>query len=383
MDKITRNDLKELSEQEIKPAVSIYIPALKKGKEVDQNRIQLKNALSEAMDELEKNMRRSEAEEILKPAYSYLDNPGMPFHQDNGLAVFIGNGFFRIYQLPFTVANAVYVGERFHLRELLTYFVGTGRFYILAVSLAEPRFFIGSKYGIREVELEGMPEGIEETLQYDDPERQLHTHTRRPEQQGQRQAVFHGHESESNYLKEQSRRYFHELAGAVDDYLDDKNEPLVLFGLAREAAGCREAAKYPHLLEKSVEKNPDRLKGEEILAEAYKVVEPELTSVKESFISQYKDMTGSDKVTDSIDVIPAAAVNSRIDTLFVNPGADPVWGSLRPDQEVQELHEEKKAGDFDLIDKAVIETLRHGGNVFTVDREAFPEADPVAAILRY
>jgi hypothetical protein len=383
MDKLTREDLQELSEQEIKPAVSIYIPALKAGKDVDKNRIRLKNSLGEALKELEKNTRRSEAEEILEPAFAYLDNPEMPFHQDNGLAVFAGKDFFRVYQLPFTVSEAVYVGERFHLREMLTYFVGAGRFYILAVSLAEPRFFTAGKYGIRELEIEGMPDGIEETLQYDDPERQLQTHTRRPEQQGQRQAEFHGHEGESNYLNEQSRRYYHELAKAVDNYLDDKNEPLVLFGLDRDAAGYREASSYPHLLEKAVTKNPDRLKGEEILSEALTAAEPEFSASRESSISRFKDMTGSDKVTRSIDVIPAAAVNSRVDTLFVNAGAEPVWGRVRPEQQVQELHEEKKAGDFDLIDKAVIETLRHGGNVYSVDPEAFPEADPVAAILRY
>jgi len=383
MDGITKNNLKELSEMETEPAISIYIPAERAGKEVDKNRIRLKNSLGRVLNVLEDTMRRREAEELLNPAFDYLNNPEMPFHQYHGLAVFVAKDFFRAYQLPVTLSENVYVGNRFHLKELLHYFAGMGRFYVLAVSLKEPRFFLGNRYNLVKAGVKGMPESIHETLKYDDPERELHSHTRRPEKQGQRQAVFHGQESEDNYLHEQSRRYFHEIAEAVDDYLDDKQEPLVLIGMEQDLGHYREANSYNNLIEEGVKKNPEGLKPGEIHEEAWKIVEPVFLASREESIAKFRDMSGSDKLSNDLKVIAPSALNSRVDTLLVKDGASAVWGEIPLEAVKAEIHSEKGPRDTDLVDAAVIETLMHGGSVHIVNPEEFPEADPAAAIFRY
>ncbi len=82
-----------------------------------------------------------------------------------------------------------------------------------------------------------------------------------------------------------------------------------------------------------------------------------------------------------------AAYEGRVDTLFFDSAAT-LSGSFYPDtRTLKELHHAPTGdpGDpsHDLIETAVVQTLRHGGHVHSVSTGEMPAESKMAAALRY
>ena len=81
------------------------------------------------------------------------------------------------------------------------------------------------------------------------------------------------------------------------------------------------------------------------------------------------------------DIIPGAYY-SRIAVLFVKKG-EHVWGKFNTEENILELAHTPDEGGEDLIDNAVAQTIRNGGDVFLLSSEEMPADSQVAAIFRY
>jgi hypothetical protein len=92
--------------------------------------------------------------------------------------------------------------------------------------------------------------------------------------------------------------------------------------------------------------------------------------------------SGDGKATTRADEIVRAARYSQVATLFVS-GDKHLWGAFDEARDRVVPHGTPKPGDIDLLDYAVVMTLRQGGRVCPVDQEALPPAVRAAAILRY
>ena len=84
-----RNDLDELLACEAQPAVSIYLPTHKAGREIRQDSIRLRNLLGEAAKRLGAERRPPDVEALLAPARRLVEDEEFWRHQDQGLAIFI------------------------------------------------------------------------------------------------------------------------------------------------------------------------------------------------------------------------------------------------------------------------------------------------------
>ena len=100
-----RNDLDELLACEAQPAVSIYLPTHKAGREIRQDSIRLRNLLGEAAKRLGAERRPPDVEALLAPARRLVEDEEFWRHQDQGLAIFIAPGFERVHKLPIEVAE--------------------------------------------------------------------------------------------------------------------------------------------------------------------------------------------------------------------------------------------------------------------------------------
>ena len=92
--------------------------------------------------------------------------------------------------------------------------------------------------------------------------------------------------------------------------------------------------------------------------------------------------SGDGKATTRPDAIAKAARYSRIDTLFVT-GDEHLWGTFDEANDRVVAHGTPVPGDIDLLDYAVVMTVRQGGQVWPVDQEALPPTGRAAGILRY
>jgi hypothetical protein len=75
MDSIPKDELRLLMKEHRKPCLSLYMPTVKAGEEIQQNAIRFKNLLRQAEERLaEAGMRSADARELLRPYFDMLND---------------------------------------------------------------------------------------------------------------------------------------------------------------------------------------------------------------------------------------------------------------------------------------------------------------------
>jgi hypothetical protein len=386
MSLLSNSEIRELIQHQDGKQVSLFMPTHRKGKEIQQDPIMLKNLLGQAEETLVlQDMRRAEAGELLKPAHELVLRHEFWRHQSDGLALYISPEIIRAFRLPLSFEELVVVGERFHIKPLLPMISGDGRFYILALSQNEIRLLQGTRYSVAQVDVSEIPESLAEVLQWDDPEKRLQWHTRTQASLGGRAAVFHGHGvASADDPKDSILRYFHKVDKGLSRVLSDGTAPLVTAGVEYLHPLYREANSYPHLLKEGIGGNPEEMSVEELHQQAWELVSPLFQREKQEQAGQYQQLAGSDSdlASNQLEAVVPAAHHGRVATLFVGKGVHR-WGTFDPETREVRVHDDVQAGDADLLDLAAVHTVLNRGAVYVLEPGELPEASPVAAILRY
>jgi hypothetical protein len=386
MNALSNSELKSLIECEDKACISIYMPTHRTGQEVQQDPIRLKNLLVEAEERLlASGHRRREMEEMLAPIRALVRNGLFWQHQGDGLAILSSSSLFRHYRIARGLVPLVVVGERFHIKPLLSLLSNGGRFYLLTLSLGQIRLFQGTRWGLSAVDLGEGPASLDEAIRYDDPEKQLqfHTSTRGPGGVGQRPATFHGQGVSADDEKANILRFFHRLDQAVRSVLGG-DEPLVLAGVEHLPPLYREANSYPHLVEDAIQADPEALPVDDLHERAWQIVEPHFAADRRAAAVRYAQLAGAggERASDELEQVVLAAYRGRVASLFVAAGVQR-WGSFDADANLVRVRAERAPGGEDLLDFAAVHTLLHGGAVYLVETKEVPGGSAVAAIFRY
>jgi len=384
MDLVTRDELLRLMEEHDGLCVSIYMPTHPIGSQNEGDPIRLKNLLRAAEDDLvAAGMRAPEARQLLEPAQKLLTEGPFWLHTSNGLALFLSKAGMTAYRVPLELQELAVVTDRFHLKPLLAMLTGDGRFYLLALSQKAIRLFEGTRFSIRELDLEGIPGNIYEALRWDDPEKQLqHRVSEMGGKGGPKTVVFHGHASWVDESKTNILRYCNKIDKALSPFFADESAPLVLAGVDYLHPLYREANTYRYLLEDGVIGNPDDLSAKQLHELAWAIVEPHFLKEQELAVECYQQSKGTGLTTDRIEEAAPAAYDGRIDTLFVPLGVRR-WGSFDPESRQVVLHEERMPDDEDLMDYTAVMTLSRRGAVYVVEPAEIPDQKEMAALFRY
>ena len=280
------------------------------------------------------------------------------------------------------------------MKPLLPLLTNDGRFYILALSQNDVRMFDCTQHRVREIaleDLEGVPTSRAEALKFDDPEKQLqyHTGTQGTQMSGgpggtaaQRAAIYHGHGVGKDDEKINILRYFQILDRGLQTILHHERAPLVLAGVDYLLPLYREANTYAHLGDEGITGNPEALRGEELHAQAWQLVEPLFRQGQEAATAAYRQYLGTGRAShDIMDIVPAAYYG-RVDTLFVATGMQ-CWGTFDAETQEVQLHQEAEPGHEDLLDVAALHTLSNSGTVYAVKPDEVPDGAAIAAVYRY
>lgn len=383
------DELKRLIENSQRPCASIYLPMEKAGPDVRQNPIRFKNLVREAQKRLEEmGFPEDEAAKFLKPAHKLDDNDFWE-HQDLGLAIFISPEVSRYYHLPYEVQELVVVDNTFHLKPLLRLLNNDGRFYLLALSQKDVRLFEGTRYSIKEIEVENMPKSLDEALNYDETAQEgqfrIATSKGGTSNSFSQPGAFHGQGSpDRDKHQEEILQFFNAVDEALHEKLRNHKEPLVLAGVEYLHPIYQEANTYPQLLKEGINGNPENLSLEELHDPAWQIVEPIFQQALQQPMERYQELAGSEtgKTSNDLKEIVSAAYYQRIDSLFVAADRQ-YWGHFDPETMSVNLHSEPEADDEDMLDFAAFHTLLNGGTVYAVEAEKLPDETPAAAIFRY
>jgi hypothetical protein len=135
-------------------------------------------------------------------------------------------------------------------------------------------------------------------------------------------------------------------------------------------------------MEKGVTGNPEGLSNNELHEAAWEIVAQEFTKDQQFARERYYELSGTGKTGKDLKEVAEAALNARVDTLFVALGVQR-WGSFDPADNTVTVHMDHQPGDDDLLDLAAVQTFLNGGAVYAVNPDEVPDDRNIAAIYRY
>ncbi len=377
MEIFSSSELGRLMQKQTGPVVSIYMPSHRTG-DNQQDPIRLRNLLREAENRLTAyGLRAGATRQLLEPAAKLVSDGGFWQHQGDGLALFAAAGLFLYYRLPQTFDELVTVGERFHIKPLISLLAEDALFYLLAISQKRVRLLQCTRFSEHEVVLEGVPGSLAEAVRYDDPEKQLQYHSA-----GGDGAIYHGQGVGETYEKDAILRYFQQVDRGLQKLLQTGHTPLVLAAVDYLHAIYRRANGYRYLLQTGLEGNTDEMSSSTLRERGWAIISPVLESAREEALALYHDAVGTGASASELEDVVLAARDGRIAVLFLASGTAR-WGRFEEGGRKITLSDEKTNWDEDLMDTAAFLTLAGGGSVYTLEPEKMPGRAALAALLRY
>jgi hypothetical protein len=339
--------------------VSILIPSHDKGPEVAQDRIRLKNAITD-VDELMSTAgwRRTDREARLTKARGLLADDEFWQHQGRGLAVFIDeSGSVHTIALGEPVDTLVAVCDRFHLRHLIPE-LAQEPLDALVLTKGSVALFSVDAHGARQVDAD-LPASMEDVNWFMDYEMQLQRHADRRGSAG----VQHGHDP-TDRTHEDLSRFLRAVADSVPQ--DRPAGPLVVLGDDSVIADFRRVARR-EVIGLTLD-GSDRADTPPALHRAVsRVIEERFAAHLSANANSGEQALGTaDTVTLFPDVLTAAATG-RLARLYLRQGADPLWGRFDPTTLEAAAGADPAVGTVDLLDRVAVLARETGAEVRVTD----------------
>lgn len=385
MKRLTLDQLKALAQQTASPSISIFLPTHRAGQATQQDPIRFKNLLRDAEKQLlGSGMGPREVSALLQPAQAFIDDINFWNHQRDGLVVFMAADDFHYYHLPFSVEELLIISQAYYVKPVLPLFTNNGHYFILAISQNEVRLFEGTRYTVGQIDLpEGTPESLEAALRLDDPQKSLQMHTGTSKSKAGH-GMFHGQGPGEEEQEVWIEQYLNLVDTGLKEIFREQQAPLILAGVDYLLPIYRKISEYPHIMEAGIPGSPEHLRPEELQEQAWPIVETYFRQEMEKAVEQYQQLAGTDKATDNLDEIFAAAFNGRVDKLLLSVEAQ-VWGAF--DHETGRVTHrsdgQSKENNLALIDFAAMKTLQNGGTIYALSQAEMPTDSPIAAVFRY
>lgn len=379
MDTFTRADLERIAKAHNGACISLYMPTKRGGNDVTkENKLRFRHLLEEAEEMMD--YRKLQASDTLQKLKDYMEQGELQTPAGRGLAVFASQHLFESYQLPIEFNERCEVNDRFLITPLIGAVDEDKHFFLVTLSRNAVRLFDGSKYSLNEITGPDLPMSIDETLWYDDPEKQLQFHTRTQSPSGKRDAVHHGHGGSDVDPKERLHRFFQETSTILDEHIGKGNRPLIAAGVDYVIPIFRDAAHRPGLVSRHISGNPEDLTGEELHSKALEIMEEIPESAQRARARRILEER-SGPVSMLLEEIVPAARFGRVDSLFIVPSLDR-QGVVHPENAKVERTEDT-GKSRDLVNEAVLGVLLNSGHVFTCEPGEVPGGGEMAAVLRY
>jgi hypothetical protein len=384
MELVTYAQLRRLLEVNANPCVSIFMPTHRQGRDTRQDPPRLKNLLREAEDKLvAQGMRGTEARDLLEPARLLLDDLNFWQFNDQGLAIYISNGFFRAYKLPVDVDDSCVVNSRFEIKPLLPLLEGK-LFYVLAVSINDARLLECTPHGCRVVPL---PEDVAKSKEdamggEDEKQTQLMRHSSAfssPNGAGSYHGQATGVETKGS---EDERFYFRQLDEGVRRVMGDPETPVVLAGVDSKIPFYRESSQLKHLAEEFIPGNPEHVDNAVLHEKAMQILESVWHAELNRLQEHYGNATGKGLASNDVQEIVRESATGRVGILFVSPRAT-YYGKFDEAALAVQPAEADDPEAEDLIDRATIHALMTGAQVVVCEPEQIPGNRELGAIYRY
>lgn len=364
--------------------ISIYIPTHRAGKEVNEkiDQLNLKNQVRKVANELRIwKLDSREIEEMLNPINELVDDTGFWNNQSDGLAIFRTKTSFQYYTLPVLFEEFTYVSDHFYLKPLISYINDNGKYYLLALSLSEVKFFEGFAHQINRVEVHDLlPEQLEDTVGYDFKEKHLQFRTG---QAGSENAIYHGHGKGNEEVKPEILKYFRAINKGLMKLIKNSKRPLIVASVDYLFPIYKEVNEYDNIWEEFIPGNPEHEDPVLLHEKALEMLKDHFNEDRKKARNAFEKALSNNLASYKEEEIIPAAFNQRIDTLLVKNGEN-MWGVFDKESNTLKTREQQPRFKSCLLNFAAIQTILNGGKVYLMEPDEMPESEAkLNAVFRF
>ena len=379
MDLRHQPELAELLVDREAPCLSLYQPTHRSHPDNQQDPIRFRNLVKTLEDSLRLKHPTHEQRQLLARFHHLADDGGFWRHTVDGLAIFGGANFFRVFKLQRPVGELAIVADTFHTKPLVRIVQSADRYQVLALSRKAFRLFEGNRDVLDEVHpAQALSQSITDALKSEPSEAHQGVVS-----QGSAGSVHHGSRSKKDEIDSDTERFFRAVDRAIlEHHSKPTGLPLILGALTEHHTPFRAISHNPHLLPQGIEINPDALSVEALRERAWQVVEPNFLAALARLVDEFGQAQSKWLGTDDLTSIGDAAASGRVATLLVAangqvPGRiDRATGRLIFDDLAHPRVD-------DLLDDLGEIVLKKGGNVVVVPSDRMPTKSGAAAIYRF
>lgn len=372
-------EVKDLMYQTKECAVSIYIPTYRAGHNQEDN-LRFKNAINEVKERLivEWSMEPKEAGKYLRPAYELLFKEKFWMHLSDGLVVFIADDVFKYFICPVRFEYFVHVSNKFYLRPLIGQSDKNTRFFLLALSQNEVRFFDCTQHSVTPVLIEDLvPQSLELALANDDAGRQnLQYYS------GSRGTIYHGYGTGKDNRNKDLTQYFRWVDKGIMKMLYDETAPMIMATVNFEASIYQKINQYPNLIEHHINGNPENDDPVLLHEKAWPIMEDWFAKQRNER-EIFQQLAREHKASTTLSDIVIASYDGKVKTIYLNKDRK-IWGSFNPESRSIDLVPTRHVDVEDLLELCARYTFGNGGKVLQVKQEDLPlNGANAGAIFRY
>ena len=350
------------------PCITIVVPAHHPGAQEGSRKALVHGLVRAAAEQMKGGKLAGKAAELLAPLEEIAQESGVEAG-GAGFAIFRSPEYTARYYLPATPEKSpvekLVIGDHFSLTPFVADALALHEFFVLGLSMKQLRFFRYVNGECHELPLPaGVPASLDAAGGFDQPDHRLETRSAGGSSNGTMRGVRVGTLSDREKFPEYLHHFFEIVDRELKPTLDGK--PLLLMGVHEEVVAYRRTAKHAHILSADCLGSIDFLTLPDIAARATKACRAHHQLIAERVLADYQEMSDRSRTLADVPAVALAAGEGRVHRLCVRTGTE-VAGPLGED----------------LVNAAVVETLRAGGEVFMLPKNAMPPALPLAAILRY
>ncbi|QDV45576.1 hypothetical protein Enr13x_54550 [Stieleria neptunia] len=356
--RLKAGDLKELADTSANPCVSILMPTYRCGPETQQNAILFKNLLGEATRQLEEAGHDCA---MIEPVESLSTNFDFWQHQSEGLAIFLTPDKARVIRVNRAIPVRVFVGDSFWLLPLVRQRTTGDSQFVLALTWDSASLFRFDGESLSLIQTEVLPATFHDLVLPRDPEESLQNTSHRSHGGvgATSTAMYHGHGEGEDKIAADRDQYLSLVGDQVGAVVYNTGIPLVLVATT-EVAGHFEATTDVGV-DARVEGSPSQWSDHELRERVRQAVADQQSGDGQNDLEPFANAIAQSQGSDDVSEIIAAASNGRIESLVIA-------GSQ---------------SEAEHFNSTVIETLRHGGEVFQCEAEQMPGNSTLLAIFRY
>lgn len=384
-EKLNRDLIYELIEQNNHPSFTLMMPTHGLPPERDNDPLQFKNLVNELEAKIQANGLEKHLDLISK-LHRVEEDRDFWNHQSSGLAVFIHPEYLKVVQVQVPLPAMTIVSDTFHVKPLYRYYQESGRFQVLVLGQDHVHLYEGNRFKLEKVDIgEKVPTSMKEALGHELTDDHYNTATasgkgtNKQANQGTGHVV-HGYMEISQEKENDIRRFFNRVDEAITLHFSRPSGlPLILAALSENQAFFREASKNELLVEDGIVGDVSHLGVNDLKDrawEAYSVqYEKEVDEILErQALAETQHLSHS-----LLEDVALDAMDGKVDILLVE---DKRIIKGRVDQENRRI-EYLDTGVDDVLDDLSALVIEKSGRVILLPAEKMPHSGGAVSINRF